>query len=471
VTVAQAPGRYLMPSHGVSRARSSPRRALGGQPAFLDNQVIGRAAIFGAIRPGSRLCRGQVDWLRTGLNLIDEQPWYGNRKAHYAAILRRLAAYMDWRSRTTRPGHALLRCKTCRGTGRAHGQADPCRGCGGKPLSADTVGRAVAWLQENGLLGLVSPGTTPLLRAHVLHGREGNLAAVYVCTVPRKRSRPPRPHGVSDRQFADLSGSCKETDLVPHARGHTKSTPAKARAPRGQFMLPRSTHQQLHTHPKNRTEGLTAAMAIQDRSTWLRLLSPEHVRHLARPYFAAGWSASDVLYALDHDHSGRQYGYSAAVRHPPGWARARLSRWLAPDGRPLPSRTQIQAARRQRVLAEQEARRRRDSAAAAQAVDAIASGLGAAARAELAAVSEQAREAMARASLPVPARRREARPEPDQHSPARIRLTRAVSADAGKPLRGAVLARALLAARDPDERRAILAQADGTADDPDLDGR
>jgi hypothetical protein len=40
----------------------------------------------------------------------------------------------------------------------------------------------------------------------------------------------------------------------------------------------------------------------------------------------------------------------------------------------------------------------------------------------------------------------------------------------GKPLRGAVLARALLAARDPAERRAILGQAGGTADDQDLDG-
>ena len=122
------------------------------------------------------------------------------------------------------------------------------------------------------------------------------------------------------------------------------------------------------------------------------------------------------------------------------------------------------------MLAEQEARRRRDRQAAAQAVDAAASGLGAAARAELAAASEQARGTIARASLPVPPRRQSAWAEPDRHSPARIHLTRAVSADAGKPLRGAVLARALLAARDPAERRAILAQADGTGDDRDLDG-
>jgi hypothetical protein len=45
-----------------------------------------------------------------------------------------------------------------------------------------------------------------------------------------------------------------------------------------------------------------------------------------------------------------------------------------------------------------------------------------------------------------------------------------VAEDVGKPLRGAVLARALLAARDPAERRAILDRAVGAAADADQDG-
>ena len=203
MTIAQAPGRYFTPSPGVSPGRRAPRPRPVNQRVRLESHVIGKAAIYGAVRPGSRVCRGQLDWVRTGLSMINAQPWYACRKDHYAAILRRLAAHMDWRLRTTRPGHDLLRCQTCRGSGRTADASSACPGCGGKPLSADTVGRAVAWFQANGLLGLVSSGTTPLLRAHVLHGGEGNLAAVYVCTVPGKRSRLRRIREADNREFAD----------------------------------------------------------------------------------------------------------------------------------------------------------------------------------------------------------------------------------------------------------------------------
>ena len=51
----------------------------------------GKAEIYGAIRPGTRLCRRQREYLRTGLGLIEAQSWYANRKAHYAAVFGRLA--------------------------------------------------------------------------------------------------------------------------------------------------------------------------------------------------------------------------------------------------------------------------------------------------------------------------------------------------------------------------------------------
>ena len=108
---------------------------------------------------------------------------------------------------------------------------------------------------------------------------------------------------------------------------------------------------------------------MQERARLLRRISGEHLRHLARPFFAAGWSPRDVLHAIDHEPGGRQHGYSAGVRSPAGWIRSRLAGWLGPDEVPLPSRSQRLAEARHQVLAEQAARRARDEAARAQAAD------------------------------------------------------------------------------------------------------
>jgi hypothetical protein len=201
----------------------------------------------------------------------------------------------------------------------------------------------------------------------------------------------------------------------------------------------------------------------------LRRLSPEHVRHLTWPFMRArpgpdgtprpGWTAEDCLHALDHDQSGRTHGYTTAVRFPAAWAQARLARWLSPDGTPLPSPSQLRRQRHERDRAEQAQRRADRDRAAVAAADAPQ--WAARARGELSASSEQARGALARAAAPVPSRRPRGAAVPDPRSPAQIRLARAVAEDAGKPLRGAVLARALLAARDPAERQAILDRVAG----------
>ena len=109
-------------------------------------------------------------------------------------------------------------------------------------------------------------------------------------------------------------------------------------------MLPRPGWAPLAAVPQNRSEALAAAQAMQERARLLRRMSAEHLRHLARPFFAAGWTPADLLHAIDHDARGRQHGYSAGVRSPAGWIRSRLAAWLGPDGAPLPSRSQLRAA-------------------------------------------------------------------------------------------------------------------------------
>lgn len=411
----------------------------------------GKAEIYGAIRPGTRLCRRQREYLRTGLGLIEAQSWYANRKAHYAAVFGRLALCMDWGDGTARPGHDLLRGPHrggCQGT-REH--CEGCCGCAGR-LSSDTVARVVAWCQSAGLLGLVSPGVTADCRPGVLHGGEGNLAAIYVCTVPRERSWMPSRCGAGQREFADLSRFCFFViGRSLRAREKPQVKNRKARPAGGQPMLPRGDSASLATCPKTGSEAMAAARAIQDHSRELAQLSDRHVRHLAQPWFAAGRTPDDFLHALSHLPDGPRHIHTDAVRDPAGWARSRLACWLAPDGtlRPTPSQLAAEADRARR--AEQDARRRGRQAVQQAAVD-LAAGLADAARASLAAASPAAAAALARARLGKATADRQA---------AR-RQAAPVGGAAGAPAPGPAsgleffrLVRQHL--RDPAERQAIIA--------------
>ena len=137
------------------------------------------AEIFRAVPGGSRRARSQREWLCAARAEIEAQGWYANRTAHYSGIARRLALAMDWRKRTCWPGHENI-------ARLVH-------------VSPDTVARCVAWLQERGLLGLVSPGTTADVRPAVLYAGTGNLAAVYVLTVPQTKIPDPLPRCWSER--------------------------------------------------------------------------------------------------------------------------------------------------------------------------------------------------------------------------------------------------------------------------------
>jgi hypothetical protein len=75
------------------------------------------------------------------------------------------------------------------------------------------------------------------------------------------------------------------------------------------------------------------------------------VRHILRPYLAAGYTPGAVLHCIDHEPSGRCHGYTAAVRHPAGWLRSRMSLWVSPAGVPVPPPSQRRAAEREQLLA------------------------------------------------------------------------------------------------------------------------
>ena len=293
-----------------------------------------------------------------------------DRRRAVLELARILARHADWRTMTSwRP-----RARACAEIGSPR---DPSR-----PLSVTAYRAARRVLEERGFLGLVAQGWTSALRASVLDDRTGT-SAVFVLTIPRRKQRL-RSDGESPRVNRALAGSRREPGIALRARearaevkggnpevkgGNPEVKGEKARAPRGQSMLPPAGVFPLGAVPSNRSEALGAAQAMQERARLLRRISAEHLRHLARPFFGAGWSPRDVLHAIDHEPGGRQHGYTSGVYSPAGWIRSRLAAWSGPGGVPLPSRGQRLAEARRQVLAEQAARRARDLAERAAASD------------------------------------------------------------------------------------------------------
>ena len=327
----------------------------GGKHPASDG--LSRVEVARAVPAGSRRIRSQREALRGGLSCPDLAGVRADFREHLTAWWRVHVNHASWggEGRPPRGTTEPTRARTCE--------------LGG--MSITTYKRCSRWWRDRGYIAVVRPGWTPILRPGVLASPDDrNERQVLVLCLPR-RSKPAAPPPASAPAVSGpLSGSRREPDKAPRAReASPEDKPGKARAPRGLPMLPRPGSTSLTAVPQNRSEALAAAEALQERARLLRRLSAEHLRHLARPFFAAGWTPADIMHAIDHDPRGRQHGYSAGVRSPAAWIRARLAAWLCPDGIPLPSRSQQLAEARRQVLAEQSARRARDAAAKAQVAD------------------------------------------------------------------------------------------------------
>lgn len=119
-----------------------------------------------------------------------------------------------------------------------------------------------------------------------------------------------------------------------------------------------------------------------------RTLSERYVLSLSRPWLAAGWSAADLAFALNHDPGkGQHRKRTALVRDPSHWVAWRLSRWTRHPGddfaaykqlghwsftnwpEPIASPSAQRAEQAERIRKEQAARRADFDAAAAGRTD------------------------------------------------------------------------------------------------------
>jgi len=308
------------------------------------------------VPPGSRRIRSQREALAGGLSCPDLADVRSDFREHLTAWWRIHVNHASWggEGRPPRGTTEPTRAKVCELAGRLDPETGERR-----PISVSTYKRCSRWWRSRGYAAIVRPGWTPALRAMALVDPEDhNERQVLVLCLPHRKKPAAPASGSGQALTGPLTGSRREPGKAPHAReAENEDNPEKARAPRGQSLLPPAGPAPLGTVPQSGSDALAAARAMQDRVRLLRSLSAEHLRHLARPFWLAGWRGVDVLHALDHEPGGRQHGYTARVRSPAAWLRARLAAWLGPDGSPLPSPGQQRAAAAARARAEATARR------------------------------------------------------------------------------------------------------------------
>ena len=305
-----------------------------------------QGTIYAAIPGGSRRARSQRAYLAVLLTDPELAELRADARRSVLEVARVLARWASWRTMTAwRP-----RARICAEVGSSR---DP-----GRPLSVSAFKSCRRWLEDHGYLGLVEGGTTPLFRAAVLaESAEGNRCPLYVLTTPRRRCQIRKPESGPTinrplpRSRRDLGTALRAHEASPKIK--RREGPRSARTACAAARCPCPA--QVPPNPQRSPGGGRRDPGPVPLTSGG--LSIEHLRHLGRPYFTAGWTGADVLHAIDHDARGRGYGYAQGVRSPAAWARARLAAWLGPDGTPLPSRSQLAAAARERDQADQARRR------------------------------------------------------------------------------------------------------------------
>lgn len=253
----------------------------------MNSLAVSRAEIARAVPSGSRRARSQGEWLRAvheAIALERPRPDFADRVLEAARVL---ARYASWTDRTTRPGRELI----CKLTGLPV--------CAWKRVRR----RLEAW----GLLRTVREGTTPEFASH-LHHDDPNQAPVWVLLVPRRKQMTAQLRD-PDRRSAPPPQSARTVGKVP-ARGaerQTRSRPPSGRAQPGSAAAPGGA-----TAPCG--AGVADAMARVLRRAGGKTITDGWCAWLARPFAAAGYSAADLAWAIDHDPAGVQHRWTGKPR-------------------------------------------------------------------------------------------------------------------------------------------------------------
>jgi len=254
------------------------------------------------------------------------------------------------------------------------------------------------WLRQLRLLGwlaIIESGSTPQFRPLALAHVEGNRRAVYALRVPHRSGQQPAEHALARlttavpveeleaRTTAAWRWFAASFGAPFHQRGYrfgdktwTPTWSFNFSCSVGKWVPSRTTNffhnSQVNAPVTTKTEALRARLdekwlAFADRVPTsgaqmlaaaaelrrehpvLARLSPKVVRALCRPYWRAGWTNNDVLYALEYrptSWSTLPAMDAAKVVAPYRWTQSRLSAWRTDTGRVLPGHSRAERNRR-----------------------------------------------------------------------------------------------------------------------------
>ncbi|SEU46749.1 hypothetical protein [Nonomuraea wenchangensis] len=300
-----------------------------------------RAVIAAAVPRGMRRAGSQQEWLRTLKEDLEVLELRADGYSNLLRVANLIVWAADWSTLCSRPTIARIVDVT--------------------GLARPTVKRWIRWLRDRGWLGVVEQGSTCRFRkgtgAGLLDDGLGNRAALWVLAVPRRTARDHR-----QEPAVDQPEQISEPPSVSLRRRET-SSPTRTREERS----PRrrssriSPTWSLHDTARTKRDKIALCERLRAEDPLLRRVTAWYLRWWLAPFIDEGWTAADVLHALNvrPDDSRWTYTWSSAseIRHVPGWVRHRLAAWLDSEGRPVPSRSQRRAAADAARRAEQAARR------------------------------------------------------------------------------------------------------------------
>lgn len=379
-------------SHAERCMRNGKRREYAHTLPLIRPGREGRDAVVDALASmevPARPALSQAEWMGRVPEDVDLVLRKSDHRRNVAAVVQPLAWRAQWHATepdevtdglemTTRPTRALLAELAS--------------------VSERTVTRIITYLRRRGWLALVEAGTTAAIRAGLLfplidlYAGEGNRAAVYLLTIPTTEAPLSSIEGTQDGQNGPAdqgqdadpitpdqdhkTGVCinlsplpcsvvtpattKTTTAGAHASARTRGSGesqtyrTKDSSTRGRIGI----HSRVATGRWTQRDRLRAAEAARAADPVLETLSARAVRSLLTPWWAAGWTIADVIYALNFQPSGERWPARYLVsdlRNVTAWINWRLDHWRDAQGEPLPGVSQAQRARAEAEAAKVEA--------------------------------------------------------------------------------------------------------------------
>ncbi|PCC17178.1 hypothetical protein CIK62_10615 [Brevibacterium aurantiacum] len=264
------------------------------------------------------LATSQAAWLCTVDEWINDLDMRSDGRENRRKVARVLGFNADWKTLTT---NTLTWAVIAERTG----------------IKERSVARHLAALHEANWIGRVAAGrSAESKRAAGWTGEDAfvNDAPVYALTVPLPDNvvdinvTPPTVSGYKEfparaREAEAPAGAASRPSPIEAAKGRPRTVPADRTLPAWPG----------HVTPSSKDEKLLAGHEWARLVPALKKLSDEHLRHIAKDFFAAGWTIRDLITALDTLPNGWKQGQFIGGQWVPfsgadGIPAARLGHWV-----------------------------------------------------------------------------------------------------------------------------------------------